>query len=350
LTPEGYIKLVSQKQFLPVKEGVKSLGMNSRSLITIGFSSHRIEMIPFAKRLMEDHDVIITEEAPDPNFSAMLTRKISIREYLGEVDSGFPEFSLRMYKLLRDLYRKGKIILQIEPYIENLMNIHNMFFDGKQPSDVLKMPVLREVYKTEKNATGALLQFYESSMRNSFQNVIKAVRNFSCADAERFRLRDTMRARAIVKVLPGNKKVYVEAGSVHTYLEKALRRLLETNAQIKSLYLLEPVAKKLTGKAQVLAPGDMLTGHYISGKRKNEEHETLLSARSLIYIQLLEKEEMIPSRGEKTPHMKDEIRATEIVNKLSLEQCEELYKKIRFRNRKQALEIIKDYLEFLNVV
>jgi len=37
--------------------------MNNRSLITKGFSSHRIEMIPFAKRLMEDHDVIITEEA-----------------------------------------------------------------------------------------------------------------------------------------------------------------------------------------------------------------------------------------------------------------------------------------------
>jgi len=94
---------------------------------------------------MEDHDVIITEEAPDPNFSAMLTRKISIREYLGEVDSGFPQFSLRMYKLLRELHKKGKVILQIEPYMENLMYIHDMFLDGKRPSDVLKIPGLREV-------------------------------------------------------------------------------------------------------------------------------------------------------------------------------------------------------------
>jgi hypothetical protein len=37
--------------------------MIKQSAITIGFSSHRIEVIPFAKRLMESHDVIMTEEA-----------------------------------------------------------------------------------------------------------------------------------------------------------------------------------------------------------------------------------------------------------------------------------------------
>jgi hypothetical protein len=113
---------------------------------------------------------------------------------------------------------------------------------------------------------------------------------------------------------------------------------------------MEPVVKKLTGKAQVLAPGDILTEQYISRKKKDEDFETLLAARSLLYIQLLEKEEMIPSRSGKTPHIKDEIRATELVNRLSFVQCEELYKKIRFRNRKQALEIIQDYLAVSNIV
>jgi hypothetical protein len=301
-------------------------------------------MIPFAKGLMENHDVIITEEALNPNFSAMLDRKISIREYLRDVDSGFPQFSLQMYKLLRELHQKGKVLLQIEPYMENLMNIHDMFLNGKRPSDVLKIPGLREVYKAEKNATGALLHFYESSLKNSFRKVIEAVKDFARADAERFRLRDTMRAKAIVKVLPGNKRVYVEAGSVHTHLEKALRRLLGTKGQIKSLFLLEPVVKKLTGKAQVLAPGDILTERYISRKERNDELESLLSARSLIYIQLLEKEEMIPSRSERTPHIKDEIGATELMNKLSFVQCKEVYKKIRLRNPKQTLEIIQDYI------
>lgn len=323
--------------------------MNDRCLLTIGFSSHRIEMIPFAKKLMGNHDVIITEEAPDPNFSSMLNKKIPILEYIREVDSGFPQFSLRMYKLLRDLHKKGKVILQIEPYMENLMNIHNMFFDGKQPADVLKIPGLRKVYKAERNATGALLLFYDSYMRNSFQRVIEAVKNFVCADAERFRLRDILRAEVIIKGLPWNKRTYVEAGTAHTFLEKALRQLLGTKGQIKSLFLQEPVLKKLTGKAQILAPSNILTERYISSKKRNNELESLLSARSLIYIQLLEKEEMIPTRLEKTPHIKDEIRATELVNKLSFVQCEELYKKIRFKTRWQVLDIVQNYLRVTSI-
>jgi hypothetical protein len=321
--------------------------MDDQSLITIGFSSHRMEVIPFAKRLMENHDVIILEEAANPKFIAMLEKEISIDEYLSEIDSGFPGFSRRIYKLLRWFYEKGKEILQIEPYIENLMNIHDMFFNGKQPSDVLKIPGLREVYKAEKNATGALLHFYESSLSSSFKEVIEAVRNFARADAERFRLRDTMRARAIVKVLPNNKSVYVEAGAVHTYLEKLLRQLLGIKIQINSLFLLEPVVKKLAGEKQVIAPGDILTQHYIFGRRKDEEFETLQTARALIYIQLIEKEEIAPSRSEKTPHIKDEIRATELVNKLSFAQCKKLYRRIRFRGRHEALEIIQGYLKKL---
>lgn len=312
--------------------------------ITIGFSSHRIEVITFAKRLMEDHDVIITEEAPYPKFKDMLDKKISIDEYLSEIDSGFPEFSRRMYQLLRGFYQRGKKILQVEPYMERLMHIHEMFFEGKEPSEVLRIPELKEAYEAEKKATEALLRFYESSMSKSFEKIIDAVKNFARADAERFRLRDKMRAEAIAEVLLGYKKVYVEAGAIHMYLEKALRQISGKRWQVKTVFLLEPVVKKLTGKKQVIAPGDILTEHYIFRKRKNEDFENLQAARSLIYIQILEKEEMTPSGTEKTPHIKDEIRAIEAANKLTFSQCEEIYGKIRFLDRQKALEIIQGYI------
>ena len=112
--------------------------MSKQPLITIGFSSHRIEVISFARSLMENHDVIITEEAPNSRFKDMLDNKISINEYLSEIDSGFPEFSRRMYKLLRKLHKKVKKIMQIEPYIERLMEIHEMFFEKKEPASRLK--------------------------------------------------------------------------------------------------------------------------------------------------------------------------------------------------------------------
>jgi hypothetical protein len=318
--------------------------MSSRPSITIGFSSHRIETIPFAKRLMENHEVIILEEAPNLEFKDMLNKESSVNKYLDGIDSGFPEFSRRIYKILQGFHSRGKKILQIEPYMDWLTRIHEMFSEGKEPSEVLRMPELKEVYEAEKKVTGALLHFYESSMGKSFARVIDAVKNFANADAERFRLRDTMRAKAISKILSENQTVYVEAGAVHTYLERVLRQTLGEKWQIKSVFLLEPVVEKLTGKKQVIAPGDILTEHYIFGRKGNDEFETLQAARALIYIQILEKEEMIPTKEEKTPHIKDEIRAIELANKLSLDQCEEIYKKIRFKSRNQALKIVQGYI------
>lgn len=319
--------------------------MNNQHLITIGFSSHRIESLPFVKKLIEDHDVIIIEEAPNPKFIDMLNKRVSINECLSEEDTQFPEFSRRMYKLLQQFHIMGKKILQIEPYMERLMNIYKMFSEGKEPSDVLKIPGSGEVYEAEKKATGELLHFYESSMRNSFPEIIESIKKFARADADRFRLRDKMRAEAIVSALSKfENKIYIEAGAVHTYLEKILQKILRGKWKIKSEFLLEPVVEKLTGKRQVIAPGDILTEHYILRRKDNNTFETLRAARSLIYIKILEKEEMIPSKAEKTPHIKDEIRAIELADKLTLSQCEELYRKIRFRDRHQALEIVQNYI------
>lgn len=314
------------------------------SSITIGYTSHRIESIPFARRMMENHDVIIVEEAPTPEFMDMLGKKISINEYILEGNMEFPEFSKRYYKVLRDLHQKGKRILQIEPYMEKLMQIYELFSDGKKPLDVIKIRGIAEVYEAERNATAALLHFYESSLKVSFLNVVEAVKKFARADAERFRLRDKMRARAIKEVLPDDKRVYVEAGAIHIYLARLLRRILGKSYDIKSEFLLEPFFKKLSGRNQVLPPGDILTIHYILRKKTDEEYETLLASRSLIYIKLLKKEEMVPSRTGQAPHVEDEIMVNELVSKLTVPQSEEIYRKIRFQGREKALDSIRAYI------
>ena len=317
--------------------------MLSNSLITIAFSSHRVESIPFAKKLMEDHDFIILEEAQNPLFTDMLIKKISIDSYIREEETEFPEFSRRYYKVLRELYKKGKIIVQIEPYIEQLMNIHSLFSAGKKPTDIMKIKGLSKIYETERKATATLLYFYETSLRNNFQTAVEAVKKFARDDAERFRLRDTMRAKAISKILIDDSKVYIEAGGIHIYLENILNRISGKRFRIKTTFLLEPVIRKITGERDALGPGDLLTIHYILNKKKNDDYETLLAARSLIYIKLIIKEEILPSRNEKTPHTKDEIMANEMVKGLTAVQCEELFKKIRFQNRQETLEILYRY-------
>jgi Mor family transcriptional regulator len=317
----------------------------TKSFITIGFSSHRIETLNSVKRLMKEHDVIITEEAQNPCFIDMLNKKISIKEYIREEYLTFPKFSQRYYMILRSLNRDGKVILQIEPFIERLIQIYKMFSDGKRPKDVMKNSSLKTVYRVEKKTTAALLDFYESSLKDSFPYVVEAVMRFAQADAEKFRIRDSMRAEAIAKIITKditeNKRVYVEAGGIHIFLEKMLKQQMKKRRHIRAVSLQGPLIKKMTGRSSFLPPGDLLTIHYILKKRKNEPFERLQAGRSLIYIKLLKKEEMLPTRQVRAPHLEDAIKVNEVVSRLSLKQCEEIYKKIRFQKREEALQTME---------
>jgi hypothetical protein len=274
----------------------------------------------------------------------MLRKTISIDAYVREEETEFPEFSCRNCKVLRRFYEQGKEIVQVEPYVEHLMHIHALFAEGKKPTDIMKINTLKNVYNTERKTTAALLHFYEASIRSEFQKVVESVKKFAAVDAERFRLRDTMRAHAIAKILFNAKSVYIEAGGMHIYLEKILKKILDKKYCIKTESLLLPVIKKMTRENDVFAPGDILTMHYILNKKKHDDYETLLAARSIIYIKLLVTEEMLPSRKEKTPHIKDEIMANELIKGLTYEQCEELFTKIRFQKRQKSLETLQRYL------
>jgi hypothetical protein len=49
---------------------------------------------------------------------------------------------------------------------------------------------------------------------------------------------------------------------------------------------------------------------------------------------------MIPSKTIEAPHIEHEVKINELVNRLSVKQCEELYKKIRFKKREEALKTL----------
>lgn len=308
--------------------------------ITIVFTSHRVELLPYLEKFMHNSDVIILEEAPNPQFYEMLKGNVSIEDYLSEEVFEFPMFSFYFCRILRNLYKKGKTILQIEPYIERLLKIYKMFSEGKNPSDVESISELNEVYEKEKKATKALIDFYEISINRAFEDVVEAVKVFAKADAERFRLRDTLRANEILNSLPQKGHICIEAGGIHQYLAEELSKKLSIN----KVFLLEDVTKALTGKKWTYPPGDILTLRYIFGEKEDKELENLLSARALIYIMIITKEEMLPNEDVKIPHILDEIRAIQLVNKLSFEDCKKIYREIRFKNRQKALQIVNHYI------
>jgi hypothetical protein len=312
-------------------------------MITIGFSSHHIEVIPSARKQMAGHDVVVLEEPPSDRFREMLTGSLAIEDYLLELDSGFPEFDRTMCQLLRDLHRQGKDILQVEPYLERLLEIHELFAAGKTPEQVLAMGRLRNVYVAECRASGALIDFYGHSMSAGFGTVVEAVKRFARADAIRLGLRERFRARAIAGLADAGVDTYVEAGYIHYPLYHSLRKTLGDRSRIRVVFLLAPVFRSLRARRRNLGPGDILTLLYVFGRTPPEEYQDLLAARSLIYIKLIAKEEVLPGAS-LYPHAEDEARANRLVDSLTYDDCRTLFGKVRHAGRKRTLHQVHEYL------
>jgi hypothetical protein len=313
-------------------------------MITIGFSSHHVEALPYIGEQMERHTVIVLEEPSSPNFSAMLQRTISISDYIMELDSGFPEFDRQMCALLQELYAKGKFIHQVEPYLEKLLQIHELFAAEKTMEEVSRKLELREVYEAEKRATGDLISYYSISMAGTFTEVVEAVKVFARADASRLTLRERLRAKVIALLYRPGETMYVEAGYIHYPIYRYLRNELGGKQSIKVAYLLAPVIKKLKGKRRNMGPGDILTLHYAIHNGLEEDLASLLAARSLIYIMLINKEELLPGTSA-TPHIEDEIEVNRLVDRLDFSQCRELFERIRLLKRDHAVEVAREYVK-----
>ena len=312
-------------------------------MITIGFSSHHAEVLPYARLQMEQHQIIVLEEAPLPRFLDMLDGRISIDEYMMVLDSGFPGFERQMCALLRELHIKGRQIIQVEPYLETLLQIHELLSDGKTPEDIVKDPRLESVYRAEKRATGALLDYYARSLRAAFDEVVKAVQVFAWADADRLMMRERLRAQAIKPLTSHGLDIYVEAGYIHYPLYRYLKKALGRAQKIRVVYLLGPVVRKLKGRRRNMGPGDVLTLRYALHRGLPEDLADLLAARSLIYIKLLQKDELLPGDSD-APHSEDEVKVNRIVDSLSLEDCQVLFDQIRLAKRQQAIRVVEDYL------
>jgi hypothetical protein len=125
--------------------------------VTIGFSIHRPEVIGITADLMRLHDVIFLEEAPANGLQEMLQGDLSIDDYLLPAGVEYPEFSRRMCLLLRDYYQKGKKIIRVEPFLENLMAIHAFFTQGHRPNELQGESAHHQVYQAKRDATKALL-------------------------------------------------------------------------------------------------------------------------------------------------------------------------------------------------
>ena len=310
--------------------------------LTLAFSSHRPETLPYAETAMRGHDAIVLEEPEHPQFSGMLSGEVSIQDYLLESEYEYPDFARGLCQILRRFAAAGIPILQVDPFMDELAAIHERFADGQSPRDIEPGTVAHTVYSSERTWTAALIAFYRASVTADFDSVVRAVKIFARADAARGRLRDRMRARALAGLADNYGRIYVETGYIHQYLPYVLKRLLP-EVRIERRWLTATVVRRETGKTRVMGPGDALTVACTFKPGFDGPAADLMAARSLIHVKALSKEEMIPDRDNPTPHTMDEIEVGRLVSALSYEDCRRLYDRTRGLSTVRARKILAEF-------
>jgi hypothetical protein len=301
-------------------------------------------MLPLIAESMKNHDAIFLEEPPTPGFRKMLHGALAIDEYLMPVDVEYPEFSRCMCRLLQELLEHGKKIFQVEPFLENLLAIHTFFARGHGPKDLDRDSVQYRVYLAERNATAALLAYYKIVLTESFDDTIGAVQRFARMDADRFRLRDSLRVQALTPLATSFESSYIEAGEIHYGLWRMLRQSIPEGFRVKPVFLTGVALKRMGINGHLYGPGDRLTLLYIFHPYiYGTARERLLAARSLIYTKLIEKEELTDD-VKSFPHLRNELACIQTVNKLSLNDCCELFPGLRRADTSKARQVVSDYL------
>ncbi len=297
--------------------------------VTVAFSTHRPESLPLWSKIAAGHEAIVLEEPPDPSLASMLAGEFDIDDYLLTLDREYPEFSRSLCMLLRDLIRQGHRIYQVEPFLETLVEIHERLASGQTPATIAADPHLAPVYAAERKATGRLLEFYEAAAQGRFGDTLEAVKRFARADADRFRLRDQLRAEAVAVIVPEHESTLVEAGEIHQAFWRGLRRGHAGRSRLRRRFVLGPVYRAHAHRPHLFGPGDLLTLRYVfRPDRPDHPQDDHLAAASLVYNKLLAKEEIVPAGGD-TPHTRNEIETIRFVRRLSLEQCRRLLADIR---------------------
>jgi hypothetical protein len=312
--------------------------------IKILYANHWPEVVDLMAECIHPGDVLVTEDAPSPQFAPMLAGDLSIDDYLMATDIEFPEFGRRMCRLWRRLHRTGIKVVQVEPFVETLLAIHECLADGGAARDIEAGTLRQRVYLAEREATGALLDFYQASTGADFEAVVAATLRFARCDARRFVLRDRLRAEAIAALITDRPRLWIEAGQIHLALARFLRRTLPAEVEVRPIFLMRAIVARLGRRGHLFPPGDLLTLLYVFHPDGQDlPRHRLLAARALIYAKVAAKDEAV---ADALPYSRtlDDLHTIALVNRLSLADCGRLFAQVRHTVATRARVMLMAYL------
>lgn len=306
--------------------------------LTLAFTVFRPETLPFAARAMRGHDLILLEEPKTPGFEDMLRGELPVEEYLLLTDFEFPQYAAGQCRTLQALHARGAAVLQVHPWMDELVGIHEFFSAGNGPDDIPRNGKAWAVYARERDWSAKLLAFYRAAGKKDFDAILAVVNDFARADAGRIMDMDQVRAAAIARLLPGRTSVYVECGAIHHDMIGLLHKI-PGRGKVRTVHLMEEVCRERHGRRRLIPPGDLLTFRHLLGAPRDPALENLLAARAVVYNRLMEKEETFESASP-CPHLDAEALVLGLIGGLDTEQCRNLFERIRHMSVHDSLNLV----------
>jgi len=296
--------------------------------ITVVFLEHRIEYLKDFYDLAERGDVIVLEE-PDFGILELLCRGVlDIDFYIDFLYSEFSEYLREQYTYVKNLLESGKLVFQVEPYLTKLVELYH-FIELKLFDKVLQFDdILKFVHSVENYVSKALVEYYDTILTGSFEDAVNSVIKFAKADAFRLYIRDLLRAFKICEIhskYGKNLNYIVEAGLIHKTISTILEKFCKDF--VYSVDVKDIRARKL-GIILPSHPGYELTYIFLEGQPYSEERCRQLAARCIVYTLMIKKQELRPGILQ-YPHLFDEYRVLDFVNRLSYDSCRRIFEKYR---------------------
>jgi len=291
------------------------------------YTSHRVELLPLLVNAVKRHKFFVLEEPETEELKKLLSGEMSAGEYTLWMDTPFPKYTEKLAETLLKIKDEVEI-LAVEPYLQIIEGVHRAVEENTY-DEYIKNRTVRKVLEAEKKATGALLEYQEAFMARDFDLVVEKTIKFARADAERFVLRDRMRAEKIASIEETN--MAIEAGQIHFLMEIYLKDSLR-EVDVKSVNLVHKAAEE-AGIRYVKNPGNELTEYFIreiAGLENSDVDCELLASQALVYITVVSKEEILPSEKERFPHLIDEVRAARLARSLGYRGCRKFVEKVWF--------------------
>lgn len=331
------------------------------------FGAHNLDYVKKMRELTERRlpNVIVLEEPKNAGLEKMLKGEISVEEYVNSRAYTFKEAAKERCELLVELHKKGVRIEQIDPG-------HGL---------VWKKGVAHPFSFDE--AAGNRFAMHIAA--GNFEKAVDTAVNLSAITAVEIKKRDEMRAKEIAAAIKKGELsgyILVEAGSIHTRTKNLLNELLKgEQVAVKAEFARKEAAKEVFGEwaQEVFSPLDELRRIYANGLqgeldrkwekrwaerwRRDEEaveseggrlkalkervrgvfdreyggeRERLLGARSVVLFKIT---------GDDVEEDIKQMKAVGMVNRLTYEECKEVFQKTSGMNEDEAFAFLEEYLK-----